>query len=92
MNNLKETIKQCKICNSTDLTFIENLEHEDIMLSSVDEAIYRIDDVVKCNLCDTIHYLEEGKICVEFNPEIKTEEKPLNYVSDYELAKMQKIC
>lgn len=92
MSNLKETIKQCKICNSTDLTFIDNLEHEDIMLSSVDEAIYRIDDVVKCNLCDTIHYLEEDKICVEFNPEIKTEEKPLNYVSDYELAKMQKIC
>jgi len=92
MNNLEETIKQCKICNSTDLTFIENLEHEDIMLSSVDEAIYRIDDVVKCNLCDTIHYLEEDKICVEFNPEIKTVEKPLNYVSDYELAKMQKVC
>ena len=87
MNKRLTGIKVCDTCFSLNLEYIKNYEHEDIMLSSMEEAVMRTDDVVLCKYCDSIYYMEDNKIFREFAPKVIRESKKLNWVSDYEVAK-----
>jgi len=90
MNKRLTNIKVCDTCSSLNLEYIKNCEHEDIMLSSMEEAVYRKDDVVRCKDCDTIYYIEDDKIFREYSPSISRASNKLNWVSDYEVAKNSK--
>lgn len=93
MNNLLEETKICQICYSSNLEYIDNYEHEDIMLNSYDPnepAIMRIDDVVKCKDCDTLHFIENDAISIQFTPSLIKERK-LNWVSDYQTSINKKL-
>ena len=86
MNNKVKNITKCKICFSSNLEYIENFEHEDIVLNDYDSKtppVLRIDESMVCKDCDTIHYIENGKEVFEFTP-TRTREKKLNWTSDYE--------
>lgn len=60
--------KVCDTCFSMNVQFIEAFEHEDIFnpLYDENESITRVDDVVKCLDCGTIHYMEGTHLCREF--------------------------
>ena len=87
MNKRLTNIKVCDTCFSLNLEYIKNYEHEDIMLSSMEEAVMRTDDVVLCKDCDSIYYMEDNKIYREFALKVTRESRKLNWVSDYEVAK-----
>ena len=89
MNKKLEEIKFCTTCFSEELKKIPNFAHEDIELNEYysDTIVMRTDDVVQCTCCDTLYYLDNGKLCKEFshNPD-KNSKKNLNWASDYEVA------
>ena len=63
-------VKVCTICMGINLTYLPNHVHEDVELNdySANEATFRTDDVVKCNDCDTLFYIEDGKLVTQFEP------------------------
>lgn len=84
---INKLIIKCKICNSTDITYIKKFEHEDIMLNDYDKntpPVLRIDDVIKCNNCNTLHYIEDDDVITEFSPKLIAESK-FNWISDFEM-------
>lgn len=64
MNRL-EDIKFCHVCHSSSLFPISNVPVPDIF---TDEEIRR--DVLMCDDCETLHYIEEGQVSYEFSCKI----------------------
>ena len=65
-------VKVCKVCMGIKLSYIPNHIHEDVENNNYfsDEVTVTIpDDVVKCNDCDTMYYIEDGKLVTQFEPE-----------------------
>ena len=60
-------LKKCPVCGSYNLIFKKNYEHEDIMLSTLTTEIYRIDDVAICEECDTIMFVENNRLQMQFS-------------------------
>ena len=60
-----EDIKLCHVCSSSSLRPLINVPVPDIFS---DEDIYR--DVLMCNDCETIHYVDDGLISYEFSCKI----------------------
>ena len=89
MINKLSDIKICPVCNKTRLSFIPNYIHEDIENNSYygDEIVFRTDDIIKCEECDTIFYIEDGKLVSQFDVKINTPVKKINWVSDQEVTK-----
>ena len=93
MSNKVKNITKCKICFSSNLEYIENFEHEDIVLNDYDSKtppVLRVDETMLCKDCDTMHYIEHGKEVFEFTP-TRVRESKLNWVSDYEIAIKKKF-
>lgn len=63
-------VKVCKVCMGINLSYIPNHMHEDVEKGDYfsDEIIYRTDDVIKCNDCDTMYYVEDGKMVTQIEP------------------------
>lgn len=87
--NIKN-LKKCSVCKGSNLEFIPKYEHEDIMLSTLDEAVMRVDNVMLCKDCDAIHFIDLGHVCTEFSVKVIEERKDLGWVSDQELALINK--
>ena len=93
MSNKVKDITKCKICFSSNLEYIENFEHEDIVLNDYNSntpPVLRIDETMVCKDCDTMHYIEDGNEVFEFTP-TRVKESKLNWVSDYEVAVKKKL-
>lgn len=58
-------VKQCHVCYSIKLIPRYNIPIPDIL---TDEEIRR--DVLQCDDCDTLHYIEDGEISYEFSCKI----------------------
>lgn len=89
MSNKVKDITKCKVCFSSNLEYIENFEHEDIMLNDYNKetpAIMKIDETMLCKDCDTMHYEENGCEVFEFTP-TRVMESKLNWTSDYDVSK-----
>ena len=73
MNKL-EDIRKCHVCNGTNLKIILGVLVPDLITD-----IETIRDVLSCDECETIHYIEEGQINYEFSCKIN---KPIHYKID----------
>ena len=87
-----EQITNCHVCGCNSLTPLLNIPVPDIM---TDEEVIR--QVLVCNDCDTIHYIEDdGSIAYEFscriNEEIgrKVDDKQENKITS-QLSKLEQI-
>jgi hypothetical protein len=57
-----ENIRNCHVCSSTNLVPRLNVPIPDLM---TDEETNK--DVLQCDDCDTLHYIEEGSVSYEFS-------------------------
>ena len=72
---------KCKKCGNTT-EFIPNYIHEDIETNE-----NRTDDVWRCSLCESLHYVENGYNVFEFTPTILELSKTIKgFATDYDVA------
>lgn len=57
-------IDKCQQCKSMDLIPLRNVVCEDVMTN---KDVTR--DIIKCNECECIHYLNSGRLSYEFIPD-----------------------
>jgi hypothetical protein len=62
-----EDIRRCHVCGGYNFTPCSHVPIPDFY---TDEDIYR--DVLICNDCDTIHYIESGEVSYEFSCKINS--------------------
>lgn len=72
-------IKECHVCHNNNLEILVNVPISNLL---TDEET--IQNVMKCNDCDTIHYIEEGEIRYEFSCKIYKIIKAKNIKHIYE--------
>jgi hypothetical protein len=68
MSQKLENIKNCHVCGGINLTPRLNIPIPDIF---TDEEVLR--DVLQCDDCDTIFYIDNGVISYEFSCKINEE-------------------